>query len=63
MVLSALKRQLPQTILIVVSHRTGVAAIADQCLHISNNLVTTVAGKADLQHTVPWFGSSDHFKS
>ena len=46
-VLSALKRHLPQTILIVVSHRPGVAAIADQCLNIGSNLVTTVAGKAD----------------
>ncbi|MFC5579840.1 ATP-binding cassette domain-containing protein [Rhodanobacter terrae] len=53
MVLNALKRRLPQTILIVVSHRTGVAAIADQCLNIGSNLVTTIAGKADLRRTAP----------
>jgi len=50
-VLSALKRRLPQTILIAVSHRPGVAAIADQCLTIGNDLVTTVAGKAVLRRT------------
>jgi ABC-type multidrug transport system, ATPase and permease components len=42
-VLATLKRRLPQTILIVVSHRAGVETIADQCLNIGNNLVTTVA--------------------
>ena len=47
MVLSAMKHRLPKTILIVVSHRPGVAAIADQCLNIGNDLVTTVAGKAN----------------
>ncbi|WP_266171392.1 ATP-binding cassette domain-containing protein [Dyella subtropica] len=57
-VLSAIKRRLPRTILIVVSHRPGVAAIADQRLNISHNLVTTVAGKADLRRTTPSFGSS-----
>jgi ABC-type multidrug transport system fused ATPase/permease subunit len=62
-VLAALKRRLPQTILIVVSHRTGVAAIADQCLNIGSSLVTTIVGKADLQRAVPLFGSSDRFKS
>jgi ABC-type multidrug transport system fused ATPase/permease subunit len=46
-VLAALKRRLPQTILIVVSHRSGVATIADQCLNIGNGHVTMVAGKAD----------------
>jgi ABC-type multidrug transport system fused ATPase/permease subunit len=50
-VLSAMKRRLPQTILIVVSHRSGVAVIADQCLNIGSNLVTTIAGKADLRRT------------
>jgi ABC-type multidrug transport system fused ATPase/permease subunit len=45
-VLSALKRRLPHTILIVVSHRSGVSTIADQCLTIDNDRVTTVAGKA-----------------
>ena len=42
-VLAALKRRLPQTTLIVVSHRAGVGTIADQCLNIGSNLVTTVA--------------------
>ena len=45
-VLSALKYRLPRTILIVVSHRSGVAAIADQCLNIASNLTTTI-GTAD----------------
>ncbi len=62
-VLAALKRRLPQTILIVVSHRADVATVADQCLNIGNNHVTTVAGKADLQRAVPLFGPSDRFKS
>jgi len=39
-VLSALKRRLPSTILIVVSHRAGVAALADQCLAIAAGEVT-----------------------
>jgi ATP-binding cassette subfamily C protein len=50
-VLAALKRRLPQTILIVVSHRPGVAAIADQHLTIGNDLVARVVRNADLQHT------------
>ncbi|MGH8158781.1 MAG: ATP-binding cassette domain-containing protein [Rhodanobacter sp.] len=41
-VLSAIRQRLPQTILVVVSHRASVAAIADQCLSISSDLVTTV---------------------
>ncbi len=44
-VLTALRRRLPQTILLVVSHRPGVAAVADQCLTIGNDLVATVIGK------------------
>jgi ATP-binding cassette subfamily C protein len=48
-VLAALKRRLPQTILIVVSHRSGVAAIADQCLTIGSDLTTTVVGNTDLR--------------
>jgi ABC-type multidrug transport system fused ATPase/permease subunit len=48
--LSTLKRRLPHTILIVVSHRPGVAAIADQCLTIGADLVTTVAKKTTLRH-------------
>ncbi|HZX69383.1 MAG TPA: ATP-binding cassette domain-containing protein, partial [Rhodanobacter sp.] len=50
-VLSALKRRLPQTILIAVSHRLGVAAIADQCLNIGSNLFTTIAGQSDSRRT------------
>lgn len=37
-VLATLKARLPQTILIVVSHRTGVASLADQLLDIGGNL-------------------------
>lgn len=48
-VLAALKRRLPQTILIVVSHRPGVSAIADQRLTIGNDLVTHVVRDAGLQ--------------
>ncbi len=62
-VLAALKRRLPQTVLIVVSHRPGVATIADQCLDIGNDLVATVTRKADLRRAAPLFGSSDRFKS
>ncbi|MET3651277.1 ABC transporter ATP-binding protein [Dyella japonica] len=42
-VLSTLKRRLPQTIIIAVSHRAGVASVADQCLAISagRGIVTT----------------------
>jgi ABC-type uncharacterized transport system fused permease/ATPase subunit len=39
-----LKRRLPRTILIVVSHRQGALAVADQCLHIENGQAATVAG-------------------
>lgn len=46
-VLSALRRRLPQTILIVVSHRTGPAAMADQCLGIDGRGVA-VAVRRDL---------------
>jgi ABC-type uncharacterized transport system fused permease/ATPase subunit len=46
-----MKRRLPRTILIVVSHRPGVAAIADQSLSIGGDLVTTVASKTNLRHT------------
>jgi ATP-binding cassette subfamily C protein len=42
--LTALKRRLPRTILIVVSHRQGALAVADQCLHIENGQAATVAG-------------------
>ena len=49
-VLSAMKRRLPHTILIVVSHRPGVAAIAEQCLTIGADLVTTVVRKTPMRH-------------
>ncbi|TAM61565.1 MAG: ABC transporter ATP-binding protein [Rhodanobacter sp.] len=48
-VLSMLKRRLPRTILIVVSHRPGVAAVADQCLDIDSDLVTRMGGKTLLR--------------
>ena len=41
-VLSMLKRRLPGTILLVVSHRSSVAAIADQCLTIGADFTATV---------------------
>jgi ATP-binding cassette subfamily C protein len=44
-VLTAMRRRLPQTILIAVSHRPGVAAIADQCLTIGTDLVATVTAR------------------
>jgi ATP-binding cassette subfamily C protein len=55
-VLSALKRCLPQTILIVVSHRSGVATLADQCVTIGNDLVATVVGNTDLRRTTSLAG-------
>jgi len=62
-VLSAIKRRLPQTILIAVSHRTSVAAIADQCLTIGNDRIRTATVKADSPHAAPLFGSSNRLKS
>jgi ATP-binding cassette subfamily C protein len=41
-VLSALKRRLPHTIMVVVSHRHGVADVADQCLAIGEDRATTL---------------------
>lgn len=41
-VLSALKHRLPRTIMLVVSHRSSVAAIADQCLAIGADFNATV---------------------
>jgi ATP-binding cassette subfamily C protein len=38
-VLAALKRRLPQTIMIVVSHRSGVKKLADQCVVIDRGAV------------------------
>ena len=42
-VLEALKRRLPHTILIVVSHRHGPLDIADQCVHIGRGGRATIA--------------------
>ncbi len=44
-VLATLRRRLPHTILIVVSHRASVAAIADRYLNIGNDGVVTIAVK------------------
>lgn len=41
-VLAALKRRLPRTILIVVSHRSGPLCIADQCLRIGHGGSATI---------------------
>jgi ATP-binding cassette subfamily C protein len=46
-VLAAFKRRLPRSILVVVSHRAGVAAMADQHLVIGRELVATVARRSD----------------
>ncbi|WP_109125052.1 ABC transporter ATP-binding protein [Dyella sp. C11] len=42
-VLSVLRRRLPTTILLVVSHRAGVACVADQCLTIRAGQATVSA--------------------
>jgi ABC-type transport system involved in cytochrome bd biosynthesis fused ATPase/permease subunit len=46
-VLSALKRRLPQTIIVVVSHRNGIASMADQCLTIDENREARIVRKDD----------------
>lgn len=47
-VLAALKRRLRETILIVVSHRAGVAALADQCLSLGRGRVALrTAGRTE----------------
>jgi ATP-binding cassette subfamily C protein len=46
-VLATMKRRLPHTIFVVVSHRPGVAAVADQCLGIDGDLLATVAARAE----------------
>jgi ATP-binding cassette subfamily C protein len=43
-VLAAIKRRLPRTILIVVSHRAGVSAIANQCLSVGHDIVASTCG-------------------
>jgi ATP-binding cassette subfamily C protein len=62
-VLAAIKSRLRQTILIVVSHRSGVAAMADQCVVIGNDLVTTVHGKSDVPPREASFGASNRSTS
>lgn len=47
--LSMLKRELPQTILIVVSHRIAISEVADQCLCIACDLVSTVSRRSSLR--------------
>jgi ABC-type multidrug transport system fused ATPase/permease subunit len=51
-VLSALKRRLPQTALIVVSHRTSVASIADQWLTIKSDLAVATTTRRNNMATV-----------
>ncbi len=41
-VVAALKRRLPKTILVVVSHRAGVAQLAEQCLDIGAGRIVTL---------------------
>jgi hypothetical protein len=40
-----------------------VAAVADQCLNIENNLAMTVAGNSDQRRKASLLASSDRFKS
>jgi ATP-binding cassette subfamily C protein len=51
--LSMLKRELPQTILLVVSHRAGVVEVADQRLNISHDMVATVSRQSLARARVP----------
>ncbi|MCW0462536.1 Microcin-J25 export ATP-binding/permease protein McjD [Xanthomonas sacchari] len=39
-VLSTLRRRLPQTALVAVSHRLGLTAIADQCVMVQRGTVS-----------------------
>lgn len=49
-VLAAMKRRLPKTIMVVVSHRPGVAELADQCLAIGGDRAkVSVATRPALQ--------------
>jgi ATP-binding cassette subfamily C protein len=50
-ILSVLKRRLPQTIMVVVSHRHGIASIADQCLTIDENRETAITRRDDLKRS------------
>lgn len=44
-VLSAMRRRLPEAILVVVSHRSRLSAMADRCLTIENGRATPRAGE------------------
>jgi ABC-type transport system involved in cytochrome bd biosynthesis fused ATPase/permease subunit len=46
-VLSALKRHLPRAIIVVVSHRNGIASIADQCLTIDEQREARIIRRDD----------------
>ncbi|GAB3787898.1 ATP-binding cassette domain-containing protein [Dyella agri] len=50
-VLAMLKRRLPRTTLVVVSHRPGVAVLADQCLTIESGFPVSATGNAALRCT------------
>ena len=52
-VLATLKHRLPHTIFVVVSHRPGVAAVADQCLGIDGDLLATVTAGAEPYCAIP----------
>jgi len=54
--LAALKRRLPRTILIVVSHRHGPLDFADQCVHIGRSGCATVV-KAEMTEASDHAGS------
>jgi ATP-binding cassette subfamily C protein len=54
-VLSTLRHRLPQTIMIVVSHRHGVATIADQQLLIGPDLRTCVTRLPQSDNAIPKF--------
>jgi ATP-binding cassette subfamily C protein len=44
-VLSTMRRRLPEAILVVVSHRQGLSAVADRCLAIEHGRATLRAGE------------------
>ncbi len=52
-ILSTIRRRLPRTILVVVSHRSSVLAIADRCLTINVDLSETAAANSDARCAAP----------
>jgi ABC-type transport system involved in cytochrome bd biosynthesis fused ATPase/permease subunit len=52
-VLAALKRRLPRSILIVVSHRASVASVAEQHLEIGRDLAATIVRYATTDRPAP----------